>query len=174
MVLLSASGPSLVAKADKESACQCRRHRDMGSIARSGRRSPEGGNGYPLQYSWLKNFMDRGACWATVYWAQRADTTECEPPNHASQVFVLLLECYVFGKKKKVFLVKPKHLFVLFLWIYKLWKIVCLFLCLYKHDSLDFSFPDLIVNSKTSICLYCLHMDLKNLKWIWISVFNSL
>ena len=103
MVLLSASGPSLVAKADKESACQCRRHRDMGSIARSGRRSPEGGNGYPLQYSWLKNFMDRGACWATVYWAQRADTTECEPPNHASQVFVLLLECYVFGKKKKKF-----------------------------------------------------------------------
>ena len=95
------------------------------------------------------------------------------PLNHASQVFVLLLKCYAFGKKKKVFLIKPKHFFVLFLWRYKLWKIFCLFLCLYKHDSLDFSFPDLIVNSKTSTCLYCLYMDLKNLKWIWISVFNS-
>ena len=25
------------------------------------------GNGYPLQYSCLEDFMDRGAWWATVY-----------------------------------------------------------------------------------------------------------
>ena len=31
------------------------------------RRSPEEGNGSPLQYSYLENFMDRGAWLATVY-----------------------------------------------------------------------------------------------------------
>ena len=31
------------------------------------RRSPEGGNGSPLQYSYLENSMDRGAWQATVY-----------------------------------------------------------------------------------------------------------
>ena len=39
--------------------------RDMGSITGSGR-SPGGGNGNPLQYSCLENFMDRGAWWPTV------------------------------------------------------------------------------------------------------------
>ena len=29
--------------------------------------SPGRGNGNPLQYSWLENFMDRGAWWATVH-----------------------------------------------------------------------------------------------------------
>ena len=36
---------------------------DMGSISGSGR-SPGDGNGNPLQYSCLKNSMDRGAWWA--------------------------------------------------------------------------------------------------------------
>ena len=30
-------------------------------------RSPEGGNGYPLQCSCLENSTDRGAWWATVH-----------------------------------------------------------------------------------------------------------
>ena len=30
-------------------------------------RSPGEGNGYPLQYSCLENFMDRGGCRATVH-----------------------------------------------------------------------------------------------------------
>ena len=38
---------------------------DVGSILGSGR-SPGGGNGNPLQYSCLKNPMDRGVWWATV------------------------------------------------------------------------------------------------------------
>ena len=38
----------------------------LGSIPRSGR-SPGEGNGYPLQYSCLENFTDRGAWWATVH-----------------------------------------------------------------------------------------------------------
>ena len=42
---------------DKESACSAG---DLGSIPGL-RRSPGGGNGYPLQYSCLENPMDRGA-----------------------------------------------------------------------------------------------------------------
>ena len=43
---------------------------DPGSIPGS-RRSPGEGNGNPLQYPYLENFMDRGAWWATVH-AQRS------------------------------------------------------------------------------------------------------
>ena len=39
--------------------------RDMGSIPELGR-SPEEGNGNPLQYYWMKNPMDRGTWCATV------------------------------------------------------------------------------------------------------------
>ena len=38
---------------------------DMGSTPGSGI-SPREGNGYPLQYSYLGNPMDRGAWWATI------------------------------------------------------------------------------------------------------------
>ena len=40
--------------------------RDGGCIPRLGG-SPEGGQGNPLQYSWLENPMDRGDWWATVH-----------------------------------------------------------------------------------------------------------
>ena len=40
--------------------------RDAGLIPGSGR-SPGGGNGNPLQYSYLENPTDRGAWKATVY-----------------------------------------------------------------------------------------------------------
>ena len=40
--------------------------KDVGSIPESGR-SPEEGNGNPLQYSWLENCMDRRAWWATAH-----------------------------------------------------------------------------------------------------------
>ena len=39
--------------------------RDAGSIPEL-RRSLGGGNGNPLQYSYLKNLMERGAWWAVV------------------------------------------------------------------------------------------------------------
>ena len=47
----------------KESACNAG---DWGSIPGSGRSVGEG-NGYPLQYSCLKNPMDREAWWAIVH-----------------------------------------------------------------------------------------------------------
>ena len=42
----------------KETACQCRKLRDVHSIPGLGR-SPGVGNGNPLQYSWLENSTDR-------------------------------------------------------------------------------------------------------------------
>ena len=49
--------------------------RDRGLIPRLGS-SPEGGNGNPLQYSWLENPMDRGAWQAAVHGIIQLDMTE--------------------------------------------------------------------------------------------------
>ena len=48
---------------------------DEGSIHGSGR-SPGGGNGNQLQYSYLENPMDRGACRATGHRVAQSDRTE--------------------------------------------------------------------------------------------------
>ena len=50
----------------KESTCKSGATGDMGLIPGSGR-SPRGGHGNLLQYSYLENPMDREACWATVH-----------------------------------------------------------------------------------------------------------
>jgi len=55
---------------DKESACSVG---DPGSIPGSGR-SPGEWNGYPLQYSCLKDSMDRGAWRATVHGVEKSQT----------------------------------------------------------------------------------------------------
>ena len=55
-------GATLAVQTVKKSACNTE---DPGSIPGS-RRFPGEGNGYPLQYSRLENFMDRGTWWATV------------------------------------------------------------------------------------------------------------
>ena len=56
----------------EESACDAG---DLSSTPRSGR-SPGEGNGYPFQYSYLENSMDRGAWWATVHGIEESDTPE--------------------------------------------------------------------------------------------------
>ena len=56
--LLGFPGDSVI-----KNACQCRR---CGSIPESGR-SPEEGNGNPLQYSCLGYPVDKGACQATIH-----------------------------------------------------------------------------------------------------------
>ena len=48
---------------------------DAGSIPGWGR-SPGGGHGNPLWYSWLENLMDRGTGQATVHRIAESDTTE--------------------------------------------------------------------------------------------------
>ena len=45
--------------------------RDTGSIPESGR-SPGGGHGNSLQYSFLENSVDRGAWKATVHWVTKS------------------------------------------------------------------------------------------------------
>ena len=45
--------------------------RDMGSIPGSGR-SPGGGHGNPLQYSYLENPLDSGAWWATAHRVEKS------------------------------------------------------------------------------------------------------
>lgn len=50
--------------------------RDMGSVL-GAERSPGEGNDHPLQYSWLENHADRGACWATGHGVIESDTTGC-------------------------------------------------------------------------------------------------
>ena len=54
----------------KESACSAG---DPGSIPGLGR-SPEEGNGNPLQYSCQENPMDGGALWATVHGVTKSQT----------------------------------------------------------------------------------------------------
>ena len=49
--------------------------RDVGSV-RGLVRSPRGGHGNPLQYSYLENPMDRGGWWATVHGVTELDMTE--------------------------------------------------------------------------------------------------
>ena len=52
----------------KESAC------NAGDPVSIPERSPEGGNGYPLQYSCCDNPMDRGAWWDTVHGVAKSRT----------------------------------------------------------------------------------------------------
>ena len=59
---------------DKGSACNAG---DSGSVTGSGR-SPEEGNGYPLQYSCLENPMDRGAWQATIHGVTKNQTRPSE------------------------------------------------------------------------------------------------
>ena len=63
----------LVGFPGKESACNAGDVGDVGSVPESGR-SPGGGDGNPLQYSFLENPMDRGALWAMVQWVAKGHT----------------------------------------------------------------------------------------------------
>ena len=58
--------------------------RDMSSIPEWGR-SPGGGHGNPLQYSRLKNSMDRGAWWAVVHRVSKSRTRLSDlAPTHTT------------------------------------------------------------------------------------------
>ena len=63
--------------------------RDLGSIPWSGR-SPGAGQGNPLQYSYLKNPMDRGAWWATIHDATKSGTLLKQLSTDAHKYYDLL------------------------------------------------------------------------------------
>ena len=57
----------------KELTCQCRRHKRCGFDPWV-RKTPAGGHGNPLQYSCLKNHVDRGAWQAIVHRVAKGQT----------------------------------------------------------------------------------------------------
>ena len=63
IIIYNNNGDFLGGSDSKESACNAG---DSGSISGLGT-SPGEGNGYPLQYSCLKNSMDRGSWQVTVH-----------------------------------------------------------------------------------------------------------
>ena len=73
--------------------------RDRGSIPGS-ERSPGGGNGKPLQYSCLENFMDRGDWQATVHRVAKSQT-QLKQPSTQHTTYITLYSNYKSIKKGK-------------------------------------------------------------------------
>ena len=69
--------------------------RDAGLIPRLGR-SPETGNGNPLQYSCLENSMAREAWWSTVHGVAELDVTE-----HIHTQIIMMGKFFFFFNKMK-------------------------------------------------------------------------
>ena len=83
----------------KELACDVG---DLGSIPGLGR-SPEEGNGYPLQYCCLENSMDRGAWQATVHGVTKSQTWLSKFHFTSSfQVYSKVIQLSAFSLKKKI------------------------------------------------------------------------
>ena len=72
----------------KESACNAE---DPGLIPGLGT-SPGGGHGNPLQYSCLKNSMDRGPWWATVHGVAKSNMTEQRTYTHTFLTVILMIK----------------------------------------------------------------------------------
>ena len=74
----------------KEPICQFRRYKRCGFDPGS-ERSPGGGHGNPLQCSCLKNPMNRGAWWATVYGVAKSQTQLKQLSMHTKVYLHLVL-----------------------------------------------------------------------------------
>ena len=72
----------------KESACNAGAAGNMGSISGSGR-SPGGGHGNPLQYSYLENPMDRGA-WRNIVHRVTKNRTQLKWLSIHAQFLIIL------------------------------------------------------------------------------------
>ena len=80
-------------------------------------RSPGEGNGNPLQYSCLENFMARGAWWATVHEVTRVahDLASKSPWVHKC---LYVDKRYIFSKKDILEVERRDHTFFLFLFYF--------------------------------------------------------
>ena len=85
----------------KEPACQFRRRNGfdhwVGLILGSWI-SPGGGHGYPLQYSYLENPMDRGAWWATVHSVKKTCTRLKQLSTHTHRLMTVryVIDCWLY------------------------------------------------------------------------------
>ena len=73
----------------REPTCQAGEARGMGLISGLGR-SPEVGNGTPLQYSCLDNSMDRGSWWAAVHGAAESGLDRAHTKSKIIQIMNIL------------------------------------------------------------------------------------
>ena len=107
---------------------------DVGLIPGSGK-SPEEENGNPLQYSCLKNPMDRGVWWATVHRAAKSQTL---PKGLSMHAYLLWLEP-ILNKAQKMMHLNINSIHVAFFFIiFKNfnWKIIALQYCVaFSHIS---------------------------------------
>ena len=85
------TGASLGGPDGKESICNAG---DVGSIPGSGR-SPGEGNDHPLQYSCLRNSMDRGAWWAAAHGVTK-DQTPLRTHTYTHELHEYIFFCLLF------------------------------------------------------------------------------
>ena len=102
--------------AGKESACSAGDTGDAGLIPGSGR-PPGGGNGNPVQYSCLKNSMNRGAWWTTI---QRIAKSWTQLINYARKKLLA-----IFVKKEMIALPRQLDWSALFLFSPSWSNVVC-------------------------------------------------
>ena len=76
---------------DKDSVCKAG---DLGLIPRSGR-SPGEGNGNSLQYSYLKNSINRGAVWAIVKRVTKSQTQLTVHAHSITHVHTHIVKSYL-------------------------------------------------------------------------------
>ena len=99
---------SLVAQMVKNLPANAGNTRDAGSVPGLGR-SPGEENGYPLQYSWQENPMDRGAWWATIHGVTNSSTQlRNKHLRYAVEIIgnkLILLTCFecVVGRSRASF-----------------------------------------------------------------------
>ena len=67
----------------KKSPANAEEAGDAGSVPGSGK-APGGGNGHPLQYSYLGSSIDRGARWAIVHWVTKGRTQWKDSTQHST------------------------------------------------------------------------------------------
>ena len=84
---LIGKGASQEALVVKEPVCQCKGHKRWG-FSPCVRKIPWGGHGNPLQYSCLKNLMNRGAWWVSVHRVTQSQTQLCGTSHR--EIFLLL------------------------------------------------------------------------------------
>jgi len=96
----------------KESACNME---DMGLVPGLGR-SPGGGHGNPLQYSYLENPVDRGGWWAAVLGFQRVghDWMTKHSTQLSSSLFLYIFSLLNFSLCSPILLLSLLSIFVIF------------------------------------------------------------